>query len=394
MNLDGHLNAAGGGVDDLPDPAACGDIDTARRVRVQVGRGAGAAQDQVRDFLRLCGVHHERGRAGLDLRPQRLEQVLLDLGDRAAGEGERGAVEGREHGRVGGAGSGCAPLAGAVVVAGQAGHEPVVVVGVGRPVVGGGQVGGDRVLGALPGGGQVRGQCRGRQRVVRGDHRRHGDRVGGGGRVVVPGGAVAGLEPVVGDGAAECGGGRGDRVGRGAGTGRTGRGRAPGVPGAVVIAAARPARDTHVHGGRRGDRTARGDLGQRRRGRGLQRERLPAKKLPVIADQHLVEDVESCNSERVSVTLGQVKTVLRHQTSETRRLVPGLEILLQEHSLIGRVVEAHGQVRLRVGQVHDRAPDRIGIPVRGCGAGHDVTERGDHRDQGDKAGQVIGVDAG
>ena len=42
----------------------------------------------------------------------------------------------------------------------------------------------------------------------------------------------------------------------------------------------------------------------------------------------------------------------------------GLEVLLLHDDFVGRVVEAHRRVGLRVRQVHDRAPDGERIPVR------------------------------
>src|SRR5439155_5079023 len=260
-----------------------------------------------------------------------------------------------EHRRVGGGGAGLRPLAGGGVVAGQGGEETVVVVGVGAAVVGGGVDRRDRVGGALPRRGQVR-ERRG-QRVAGSDRRSDLDRVDGGGRVVEPGAAVRRVEPVVGDGAAHGGDGGGDGVG---GTrperGRRGRGTAA-VARPVVVAGAGPGGDPDV-GGDSADGAAGRGLHQGRRGRLGERETLRAEQLAVVADQHLVEDIESRDGVRVGVALREVEGVLGDQARQPGRLVGGLEILLLENRFVRGVVEAHGRVRLAVGQVHDRPPHR------------------------------------
>src|ERR1700733_14972578 len=78
VDLDRDGDAPGRGVDDLPDPAAGGDRDTAAGGGVGEGRRAAAAEDQVGDLLRLGGVDHDGRRAALDLVPQREEDVSFD----------------------------------------------------------------------------------------------------------------------------------------------------------------------------------------------------------------------------------------------------------------------------------------------------------------------------
>src|SRR5581483_5894638 len=136
VDLDRDLGAARVGVDDVPDPAACGHVDAAAGIGVEERGRAVGAEDQVGDLLGLDAVAHDRGGTALDLLPQRQEQVLLDLGGGAAGQGQSRAVEAVPHGRVHGAEAGLGPLAIAVVVAGKGGEEPVIVVGVRGPVVG------------------------------------------------------------------------------------------------------------------------------------------------------------------------------------------------------------------------------------------------------------------